>query len=444
MEQTGLTTTEALAATDPALPRPGDITPMGRRDSQRVIGGVVGGRYTIEQRLGRGTAGVVYLARHQDTGGHVALKLLRREHVNNARVLSRFIIEAKHLHRLHHPNTVRLFDYGQTDDGVPFLVMEYLVGTSLQSILDREGALSPDRVLVLAEQVLKSLGEAHSHNVVHRDVKPANIMVSAEFGDPDFVKVVDFGIACLHDGEAAGADAGPVGSPICMAPEQWTARDVDGRTDLYALGCVMYHMLTGRPPFVFRGPSRQIYVRYMFAHLNQTPPTPLDLVPGVCPKPLSDMVMHLLEKDPADRPANAHHALAELDGIRARYRFGEGGWTDGHHTDGFQSVDGLARRPTGTREPPASLVARLKRRVATVTGTGVEAPPPPPAAPAARATVTYGVIIALLACLIGGYALVGSWLFLGDAGLPAAPAVSTAVDAPAALGGASTSVSPLP
>ena len=399
-----------------------------RQDSQRVLGGVVGGRYLIEQRLGAGTAGVVYRARHRDTGGCVALKLLRREHVNNARVLSRFLVEARHLHRLHHPNTVRLFDYGQTEDGVPFLVMEHLVGTSLRQILQREGALPPYRVLDLADQVLKSLGEAHSHNVVHRDVKPANIMVSAEFGEPDFVKVVDFGIACLRD--SADEGSGPVGSPTCMAPEQWTTDEVDGRADLYALGCVMYHMLTGRPPFVFRGASRRVTVRYMLAHLNQTPPSPLELVPGVCPQPLADLVMRLLAKDADQRPASAHHALVAVDAIRSRYRFDEDGWTDGDSADSF-----LTLQPA---EPTTSLVTRLRRRVATVTGLDGQAPPPAPAPapPRDRTGLTYGLVIALLACLLGGWAVAVSWALFADSGgwpdaaLARPPAVSTALDTP--------------
>ena len=284
----------------------------------RVIGGVVGGRYRLEARLAQGTGGIVYRARHVETGGAVALKFLKASSVNQLAASRRFVEEARHTHGLRHPNTVRLYDFGKTTDGTPFLAMEYLEGRTLAEVMESEGRMAPARAIHIVMQVLRSLGEAHAASLVHRDVKPSNVMLLDMYDEPDFVKVLDFGVARVLAGEA-NPNTGPAGSPICMAPEQWTGAPIDRRTDLYAVGCLLYQLIAGRPPYDIAGAGKRQIVRYMLAHLHSLP-TPLDeAAPGVCSPPLADLVHQLLLKDPSHRPDNAGVVLDRLEEVQSAF-----------------------------------------------------------------------------------------------------------------------------
>jgi serine/threonine-protein kinase len=278
------------------------------------VGLGIEGKYQVEERLGRGGMGSVYRARHVETGGNVAVKLLRADLLEDELAVRRFYIEAQNTHRLHHPNTVRVSDFGQTDSGIFFLVMEYLPGVALSKVLERQGRLSAARTVRISEQVLKSLAEAHAQGVVHRDIKPENIMLLDELGEPDFVKVLDFGISRSLEGGGA-ATKGAIGTPKYMAPEQWGNEQPDHRADLYSVGCIMYEMLAGRPPFVVKGQGTEQTLGYMRAHMYERPVPLLEEAPDACPQPLADLVMALLRKRPEDRPASAEQVFARLSWI---------------------------------------------------------------------------------------------------------------------------------
>jgi tRNA A-37 threonylcarbamoyl transferase component Bud32 len=275
------------------------------------IGRVIVDKYRITTRIGKGGMGSVYKAQHMETDGIVAVKLIRTDLLEDETIVRRFYIEAQNTHQLHHQNTIRVSDFGETDDGALYLVMEYLDGRPLADVLRQERRLAPARVVHIAEQVLKSLGEAHNNGVVHRDIKPDNIMLIDQFGEQDFVKVLDFGVSRSLEG-AGASTRGAIGTPKYMAPEQWAGKEVDGRADLYAIGGVMYHCLLGRQPFAHGAPPEDALMLLMQGHLNERALPPDELAPGVCPPELSQFIMSLLEKDPAERPSDAAAALGLL------------------------------------------------------------------------------------------------------------------------------------
>ncbi len=215
-------------------------------------GTVVGDRYKVELLLGRGGFGDVYRAVHVGTHEPVALKVLRPDLVAEAKAAERFTSEARLSASLKHPNTVRVFDFGQTPDGLLYLAMEFLEGKSLEEILQTEGRLPAARCVRLTVQILKSLTEAHGKRIVHRDLKPDNIFVGHLAGEDDFVRVIDFGIAkFLAEGASAVVtQAGAIlGTPHYMSPEQIRGESLDARADLYSVGVLLYRCLTGRHPF---------------------------------------------------------------------------------------------------------------------------------------------------------------------------------------------------
>jgi serine/threonine protein kinase len=221
-----------------------------------LVGQVLDGRYHIERKLGEGGMGVVFAARHAVIERPLAIKVLKREVMRDTATIKRFVQEAKAASRIGHPNIVDVTDFGTTTDGLTYQVMEYIDGQTLGGAL-RDGApFSPGRTVRVAAQLARALGAAHAKGIVHRDLKPENIFLLARDGRKDFVKIVDFGIAKVVPVDGTPIDgprltrAGAVfGTPEYMAPEQAAGRnDTDGRVDVYALGIIMYEMLTGRVP----------------------------------------------------------------------------------------------------------------------------------------------------------------------------------------------------
>ena len=212
-------------------------------------GDVVGGRYHIEAELGRGGFGVVFRGRHHEVEREVAVKVLLASYAGaDPTAVARFRREAQIASSLHYPNTVQLFDYGETDEGVFYIVMEYLKGKPLSEVLARAGRLSPTRAVHIIRQVLHSLMEAHARGIVHRDIKPDNVMITPLAFDQDFVKVMDFGIAKMVSSEGSSlTQAGlTLGTPRYMPVEQLRGLALTPATDLYAVGVVLYELLTGR------------------------------------------------------------------------------------------------------------------------------------------------------------------------------------------------------
>jgi serine/threonine-protein kinase len=266
-----------------------------------LIGRVVGGgRYEVLAVLGRGGMGTVYRARQRPLDRVVVLKLIHRELSADPGVVGRFEREMRVTAAIEHPNTVRVYDFGEID-GQPFLAMEHLAGRSVREVLDKDGAFPSPRLASVGLGVANALGAAHAAGIVHRDLKPDNVILVDAYGEPDFVKVLDFGIARPLEREMGYKTATGVllGTPIYMSPEQCAGTLVDARSDLYALGVMLYEMAAGRPPF-----SGASFTAVLVAHATQPPPPLPPLAPDL-PAPLVELIMALLAKSPDDRPAGA-------------------------------------------------------------------------------------------------------------------------------------------
>jgi serine/threonine-protein kinase len=229
----------------------------------------------------------------------VAVKLLRED--GDPRSIARFKQEAQILARLHHPNVVTVFDTG-VDGGEGFIVMELVEGPTLRDLLDREGRLAPERAAEIASALASALGFAHGHGVIHRDLKPANVLFMAD----GRVKLADMGIARLLSPEALTATLTLRGTPRYVSPEQARGDRVDGRADLYSLGCVLFEMLTGRTPFEGN------LAALSYAHVHTPAPRVRSIEPAV-PTEMDELVASMLEKDPADRPQTADDVRTSLD-----------------------------------------------------------------------------------------------------------------------------------
>lgn len=263
------------------------------------------GAYRIVRLLGEGGMGAVYEARQEPLERRVALKTLHADHAKSKEFIARFFNEAKVLSRLEHPSIVQVSDFGHAADGTAYLVMEYLRGQSLgrriRELSERGERLPIATALQVCVQVADVLGMAHGQGIVHRDLKPENLML---VGDPvapggERVKVLDFGIAKLSDdrGGVKTATNQMMGTPAYMSPEQCAgAGGVDAQTDVYALGCVLYELLSGRTPFVADGPGQLIGM-----HLFQEPPLLLSVAPQV-PSEIADLVHRMLRKERTQRP----------------------------------------------------------------------------------------------------------------------------------------------
>jgi serine/threonine-protein kinase len=267
-------------------------------------------RYRIERQLGKGGMGAVYLARQEPLSRLVAIKVLHG--MADDVVVARFQREARLIAQLQHPHIVGLIDFGE-EDGRLYLVMEYIDGEPLTALLKREAPLSPKRTCDIGIKIAEALAVAHDLQVVHRDVKPDNIMVLRSVGGQDFVKMLDFGVAKIkRDGEAQNTietKAGLiVGSLRYISPEQVESGEITPRTDIYSFGCILYEMLCGRRVFEYPSPAD-----CAIAHLTESPRPPA--IEGRAMRgPLVDLIMRCLEKKPSRRPADARAALKALMG----------------------------------------------------------------------------------------------------------------------------------
>ena len=302
---------ERPLANDETLPaHPASDLGIPRKEKDEQL---FAGRYRIERKLGRGGMGSVFLATQLAVDRKVAIKVL--ENVSEDGVMvARFQREARVIAQLQHPNIVNLIDFGENERGQLYLVMEFIDGEALTGLIKREAPLDPARVVQIALQITEALAAAHDISVIHRDLKPDNIMMLGGGGRRDYAKILDFGIAKVKRSDPGHQDtvqtrAGLiVGSLRYISPEQVESKEVTVRTDFYALGGILYELLTGRRVFDYASPAD-----CAIAHLTE-PPKPPTLDGAPVTGPLVDLIMQCLEKQPDRRPPNAHVVSAMLRG----------------------------------------------------------------------------------------------------------------------------------
>jgi len=281
-------------------------------EADPLLGRVINDRYKIIEPIGHGGMGRVYKALQAPLDRQVALKVLGAGHDRDPNFYKRFFLEASVTAKLTHPNTITLFDYGRTDDGIFFIAMEYLLGRTLSQTMQADGPLAQERVIHIAQQICRSLREAHALGIIHRDLKPANVILLRQQDDHDFVKVLDFGLVKFFQGDNPEGDitnAGTfMGSPHYIAPEQARNQSPDQRCDIYSLGVLMYHMVTGRVPFTAANP-----VDIILKHLHEAPIAPRQLRPDLMiDANLEAIILKAMAKDREHRYQSMDEFLAAL------------------------------------------------------------------------------------------------------------------------------------
>ena len=301
-----------------------NLTKMQKSPSDPLIGRVLPGGYVIFELIGVGGMGRVYRAEQVALSRTVAIKIIHPHLIGDESTAARFIIEARAASRLNHPNSVSIIDFGKTEDGQLYLVMEFLRGKDLARIQYEEGPLAVRRIVSVLKQVLGALSEAHHLEIIHRDLKPENIILEPTRTGVDFVKVVDFGLAKIRvDAPVRNVTSAGIvcGTPEYMSPEQGRGDPLDARSDLYGVGVILYQLLTGQIPFEAESPTQVVLM-----HLSQPPRDPREVAPDRrLPDAIVEVCLRALSKSPDDRFPNADvfaaaltTALAEVEQRHAR------------------------------------------------------------------------------------------------------------------------------
>jgi serine/threonine-protein kinase len=299
-------------------PRDGQKLPPGdARSSDPLIGQTIDGRYIIEALLGEGGMGHVYAARHAIIDKRVAIKVLRKEQAQDEAAAQRFIVEAKAASKIGHQNIVDITDFGVLPAGNAYFVMEFLDGPTLGKLIHEHRQIPPLRAIGITMQAARGLQAAHDESIIHRDLKPENIFALDKDGQPDFVKIVDFGIAKdVKAGKRLTAIGMVLGTPEYMSPEQATGQETDHRVDQYALGCILYEMLTGDVPF--KGENAP---KTLTKHVFEAVVAPSKLRPDLAIPPVVErIVLRMLQKKPADRFADMRALVGALEAAERELR----------------------------------------------------------------------------------------------------------------------------
>jgi serine/threonine-protein kinase len=345
-----------------------------------VIGHVVG-KYRLLAQLGEGGMGTVYRAEHVVLGSPAAVKILLPQFTQDAVVVDRFFQEARAASAIRHAGIVEVFDFGRLASGQAFIAMELLRGEELAGFLARRGQLDASLAVQIAIQMLAALNATHLVGVVHRDLKPDNVFLVPDSGAPGAirVKILDFGIAKLTGRPLAGQPGRPrtknmiLGTPAYMAPEQCRGGgEIDARADLYAVGCLLFELLTGRPPFVASGDGE-----VMAMHIYEPPPRLSNLAPHL-PVELDALIARLLTKDPADRIPSAAYALATLERAPVPALDGEIALSGAHYAIGpaahaaqLPGGDGDPAEPMPRWIPVAVIAGALAIAIAAAVAIGI-------------------------------------------------------------------------
>jgi serine/threonine-protein kinase len=317
------------------------------------VGQLLDGRYKIVREIASGGMSVVYEATHVKIGRTVAIKVLHRDMAGDPEVVARFLNEARAVGTFGHPNIVASTDFGELPGHVPYLVLEYLEGRTLSDEIKNEGPLPIRRVARVAMQIASALDAAHARNVIHRDLTSANIFLVKREGNPDHVKVLDFGISkflTAGDSSVKTRRGLTMGTPEFMAPEQISDPDaVDSRVDVYALGVIMYHMLAGQHPFT-RTPLQSLLTQIVVE-----PPPPIQRQ-GI-PEGLSAIVLKALSKNPSDRFASMREMGVELERLSTRI-FSGADWDEPGNVVGFDSGSRARAAPVSGSVPISGAIPR--------------------------------------------------------------------------------------
>ena len=339
-------------------------------------------KYEVLEQLGRGGMGTVFKARHRDLDEVVAIKVINPELVEKEGEVTsrRFLAEAKAASRLNHPNLISLKDYGVTTEGAAYMVMEFVEGESLEDYLKRRGKLEVNEALKIALGICDGLTEAHNKGLVHRDVKPANVILSSGAGADGMggacfqPKILDFGIARISsaDGRTQGLTAtGEVfGSPLYIAPEQSMSSKVDQRADLYSLGCLLFEMVTGRPPFLGENAIQTIMM-----HLNSPVPSATLTVGYALPGGLSQVIARCMDKTPARRYQSVAELKQELElilsgksaAVSTAQAFGAAGGEEGRNGK-FEQARKVAQPASAASQKLGRLVVFAIVAAVSITG----------------------------------------------------------------------------
>jgi serine/threonine protein kinase/HEAT repeat protein len=389
--------------TDGAASETVDRLPNGAR-----IGG-----YQIEKLLGEGGMGFVYEATHEVLRRRTAIKFLRPELAGHPQVVARFLQEAKAVNVIDHPNIINVYDYGDGADGSVYFVMEFLEGETLDDLMRKRRPMAPPMLLHVFGQVLKALAAAHAKKIVHRDLKPANVFVTPREGNPYFIKVLDFGIAQLRgEGAIAGLTvAGSVmGTPQYMSPEQVTGRAVDARSDVWALGAMLYRAATGVAPFRGEG-----FGALADKILHDTPKRPSEHVSSIAPS-LDRLIASCLERELQDRCASVDQMIAGLERVKREYELDDDAILAAVKLDAGAATEPL---PVQKGDHTRGSLVESRPIYQGVVASPADAPR------RSRARLAIGATAAVLAVAAGGY------FVFGRSGSAPAATPAPAVAAPA-------------
>lgn len=375
---------------------------MSSQNEDPLIGRVIAGKIRIDELLGVGATGSVYRAHHLALAKPVAIKVLHALHAADPNLARRFKAEARAASRLDHPNTVRIYDFGEDgEDRLLYIAMELLAGEELQSLIDRESVVDEARMLSIMTQVCAALSMAHDQGVIHRDMKPGNVMLLREPDEDgrerEIVKVCDFGLAKILDVKPEEMTGGPLtkqgmifGTPAYMSPEQASGNPLDGRTDIYACGVIMYRMVTGRPPF-----TSETTTGLLMKQIMDTPAPVLEQQPSCDPK-VAAVIERAMAKDPDERYPTMKAMLADLRAVLS----------------GRAVSVAPAPRPSSSATVAAGLPAP-------------SALPPPPSSKSPLAVALIGSVALVLAGALG------TWVYLASGEGPEARVAVTPMKPPA-------------
>jgi serine/threonine protein kinase len=398
------------SASERLCPKDGAVLEHEQSLEEQFIGKTLDGKYRLDSFISRGGMGAVFRGMHVMLDRPVAVKMINADLVSSPEIVRRFQREARAATQLNHPNIVDVYDLGQTGEGTLYIAMELVTGQSLKDEIRARGALDAKRIVHIMSQVCDGLGVAHKANIVHRDLKPQNIMLTRDRAGAELAKIVDFGIAKTFEVDShtqLTADGSTLGTPHYMSPEQATGREIDGRSDIYSLGIILYEMLTGEVPF-----DDQSLPAVLVKHMSEAPAPPSQRRPDLAISPaLEAIALRCLAKDPAARYATADELGAALRAATPSAM--------GDATIAMGSAAAAATVPMSAATPPPPLsplptppAAAAANRPATHPTAPAVPPPVPPAAPAAAAPAAVPAAATTMRSSRGPAVLVAAFLLL--------------------------------